>query len=161
MKNFITCFKDPVFLNFFYSRIRPVEGKTDRYERFRWVSPCGPETNFIEVDSVPIIWQFMAENEEGFLELEDSSKTFKIPFQPASLYIDEAGYLFHAGLARTGNVGLIKSPGLSEELYKNLQINANDEILSYRHIPVDGSTKLALKTLDDFGYLGKEEISDD
>jgi len=24
VKNFITCFKDPVFMKFFYSRIRPV-----------------------------------------------------------------------------------------------------------------------------------------
>ena len=81
VKNFITAFKDPVFLNFFYSRIRPVQGKTDRYEKFRWVSPCGPETNFIEVDSVPIIWQYMAKNKNDVYELEDSSKTFKIPFQ--------------------------------------------------------------------------------
>ena len=82
-------------------------------------------------------------------------------FKPSSLYIDEYGYLFHAGLERTGSVGLIKSPGLSEELYKNLQINENDEIISYENKPVDNqSTKNALKILDDLGYLGKEEFED-
>ena len=82
--------------------------------------------------------------------------------KPSSLYIDEYGYLFHAGLERTGSVGLIKSPGLSEELYKNLQINENDEIISYENKPVDNqSTKNALKILDDLGYLGKEEFFDE
>ncbi|CAG5097926.1 Oidioi.mRNA.OKI2018_I69.XSR.g15293.t1.cds [Oikopleura dioica] len=56
VKNFITCFKDPVFLNFFYKRIRPVREKEARHEGFNWISPCGHESNFIQVDLLPVIF---------------------------------------------------------------------------------------------------------
>ena len=50
VKNFITCFKDPVFLKFFYPKIRPIREREVGYEDmgFTWVSPCGPETNYIK-----------------------------------------------------------------------------------------------------------------
>ena len=53
-KNFVTCFKDKEFLDFFYSRIRPVREKEERHDGYRWISPCGVESNFIKVDLVPV-----------------------------------------------------------------------------------------------------------
>ena len=53
-KNFVTCFKDRDFLDFFYSRLRAIRPDEGRYDEYRWVSPCGPETNLIRVDLVPI-----------------------------------------------------------------------------------------------------------
>ena len=81
VKNFITCFKDPVFLKFFYSRIRPVRERESRYPPYRWVSPCGPETNYIEVDLLPIVWHKFERDAEGRLLLVDTSDTFRLPFQ--------------------------------------------------------------------------------
>ena len=80
VKNFITCFKDPVFLKFFYSRIRPVREREARYDEFRWVSPCGPETNFIKIDLLPIVWHKF-EEVDGQRYVVDTSGTFKQLFQ--------------------------------------------------------------------------------
>ena len=58
---------------------RPRE-REERYPDFRWVSPCGPETNFIKVDLVPIVWQKI-EVIDGIQSIVDTSGTFTIKFQ--------------------------------------------------------------------------------
>ena len=50
----MTCFKDKEFLDFFYSRVRPVRETEERHDGYRWISPCGVESNFIKVDLVPV-----------------------------------------------------------------------------------------------------------
>ncbi|KAF9944501.1 hypothetical protein BGZ65_011963, partial [Modicella reniformis] len=53
-KNFTSCYKDPKFLDFFISRIKP--NSTALFPEYPWVSPCGKELNFVEVADTPIIF---------------------------------------------------------------------------------------------------------
>lgn len=46
VKNFITCFKDKAFLEFFFKRLK--KNSTDRYqESFPYLSLCGRERNYV------------------------------------------------------------------------------------------------------------------
>ena len=86
MKNFITCFKgevtpfwceilrdsfniyffydlyiDKKFLAFFFRRIK--RNSTGRYEGdFPYVSPCGPETNYIRCDDLPVVFTHLLDD---------------------------------------------------------------------------------------------------
>ncbi|KAG0243447.1 hypothetical protein BGX31_010730 [Mortierella sp. GBA43] len=51
-KNFTSCYKDPRFLDFFVSRIKPND--TGLFPEFAWISPCGKELNFVEAADTPI-----------------------------------------------------------------------------------------------------------
>ena len=87
--------------------------------------------------------------------LIDSSESFKIKFNPSSLLIDENGFLFHDGPERTGGVALIKSPGLAEEIYSQLNIDSEGELLSYQDIPVENSkTRTSISILKEYSLFG-------
>ena len=45
-KNIATCLKAPKFLRFFFSHVKPND--TGKHEEYPFVSPCGPEMNFIK-----------------------------------------------------------------------------------------------------------------
>lgn len=47
-KNFVTCFKDAEFLDFFYTRLRAVREGEEKYEEYRWMSKCGVESNYVK-----------------------------------------------------------------------------------------------------------------
>ena len=89
----------------------------------------------------------------------DTSGAIQTLFTPSSLYIDDEGYLFHAGEEKTGSVGLIKSPGLAEELHKKLAFDENEDIIAFDYIPIENSaTKEALELLKKHNLLGNPEI---
>ena len=76
--------------------------------------------------------------------------------KPESLYIDPDGYLFHAGLEKTGGVGLVKSPGLAEEIYKNMLFDDDGHIVQYGQIKIENTRTIeSLHELETYGYLGK------
>ena len=55
MMNFVTCFKDPEFLTFFFKRVKL--NNSERYqEHFPFVSPCGIELNFIRCEDLPVVF---------------------------------------------------------------------------------------------------------
>lgn len=62
IRNFTSCYKDPAFLDFFYSRIRlndtaEVEAQTYRSEGYEFVSPCGMEINYVKPDDAVLVYQ--------------------------------------------------------------------------------------------------------
>lgn len=62
LRNFTSAFKDKVFLDFFYDRIRindavEGEGVKLREEGFTWVSNCGKERNYIRPDDSVLVFQ--------------------------------------------------------------------------------------------------------
>jgi hypothetical protein len=55
MKNFTSCFKERHFLRFFFNRLKSNDtGKYD--ETFAFVSPCGPERNFVHCEDTPFVF---------------------------------------------------------------------------------------------------------
>ena len=80
----------------------------------------------------------------------------KLDLKPETLYIDPDGYLFHTGLEKTGGVGLIKSPGLAEEIYNKLVFSADGELEKYNDTKIQNSSTIsALEILNQFGFLCK------
>lgn len=53
---------DVKFLNFFFRQLRPNPGRFR--DKFPYISPCGPEMNYIRSESQPVIFHSF---EEGFL----------------------------------------------------------------------------------------------
>lgn len=69
--------------------------------------------------------------------------------------MDPDGYLFHSGIEKTGGVGLIKSPGLAEEIYKELVFSDDDEIVRYGDIKIENASTInSLDILQQYGFLG-------
>ena len=73
----------------------------------------------------------------------DSSGSFEIEFNPESLFIDENGFLFHDGPEQTGGVALVKSPGLAEDIYSQLNFDSNGALLTYNDIIIRNSETIA------------------
>eukprot|EP00054_Salpingoeca_dolichothecata_P024507 m.167188 g.167188 ORF g.167188 m.167188 type:complete len:219 (-) comp25035_c0_seq2:204-860(-) len=111
IKNFTSCFKDPVFLDFFFKRLK--KNDTGRYpEEFPYVSPCGRELNFIRVDDRPIVYHTLVPTSfdltnrnasfPSVKELATSQErcdfvfagTFRFPFDPTRLCMLDSGRLY-------------------------------------------------------------------
>jgi len=135
IRNFTSCYKDPAFLDFFYQRLRLNEGedvvsRSSREAGFQFVSPCGPETNYVRADDTVLVFQKLVP--EG-LTYAGSLKT---PFQPASLRVDpHSGYLYHPSplppksrrrsnpTSRYGPYSLLRSSLVLEAFAKTLDIS--------------------------------------
>ncbi|KAK0553573.1 hypothetical protein OC844_006279 [Tilletia horrida] len=115
-KNITSCFKSAPFLDFFFQRLGPnpaldrssasstppkkqtpvalarAELENDALqEGYPWLSPCGPEMNFVKAEATPVVFREL--DEEGFLHWGGS---LKVPFDPAQMVVDiETGYLYH------------------------------------------------------------------
>ena len=114
-RNFVSCFKEKIFLQRFYSWLRP--NTTGKFaEAFPWISPCGTkEVNYIRIeDSVaPIAFGDLLSNNDSCLRdslsntkvyLEDQgplllgigSSVVTEPFAPHLLRIDDhTGRFYH------------------------------------------------------------------
>uniref|UniRef100_A0A8D1RWT0 Uncharacterized protein n=1 Tax=Sus scrofa TaxID=9823 RepID=A0A8D1RWT0_PIG len=111
MKNFITCFKDPQFLVFFFSRLRP--NRSGRYETsFPFLSPCGRERNFLRCEDRPVVFTHLlaAGPEPPRLSYCGGGEALTVPFEPARLLpLAANGRLYHPAPERAGGVGLVRS----------------------------------------------------
>lgn len=110
--------EDKAFLDFFFTRLRrnaPEEddedGKQYRERGYRWVSPCGPELNYVRSSSSPIVYQDLSPEGDAFFlrgappTIDFSARspgsllyagTLTTPFDPTSLRADpHTGYLYH------------------------------------------------------------------
>lgn len=118
MKNFTSCFKEIDFIHFFFTRLRL--NRTGRYQdTFPFVSPCGPERNYIRCDDLPIVFTNLCAHQTDpskyFLEMNHSKNRLQFPFQPQHLFMDSRGRLYHPADRKYGSVGLIKS-SLADQL---------------------------------------------
>ena len=68
--------------------------------------------------------------------------------------MDENGFLFHRGPQKTGNVALIKSPGLAEEIYSKLEFDC-DGNLEYYELPKDKGLQTRLELVTDSLNMNK------
>ncbi|NWR55295.1 CH082 protein, partial [Bucorvus abyssinicus] len=111
VKNFITCFKDPAFLAFFFTRLEP--NRSGRYEaNFPFLSRCGRERNFLRCDDRPLVFTHLlpGAGKNRFLAYGGAGDRLVVPFRPESLVMaPENGRLYHAAPARAGGVGLVRS----------------------------------------------------
>ena len=102
---------DKVFLRFFFKRVRV--NKTGRYgDEFPFVSPCGPEMNFLQCDDQPVVFTHLVDDDNSARSLAFGgfADTLRVPFQPSKLcMLPQSGRLYHPAPERTGGIGLIKS----------------------------------------------------
>ena len=114
-KTFITAFKAPKFLDFFWRNIR--NNTSNVHPEYPWISHCGRELNFIKCEaSIPIVFHDLIRkvdddndqyrsyevsldeaeqnNFEFFLQF---GGTLRVPLDPSQLKCDlETGRLYHA-----------------------------------------------------------------
>ncbi|XP_065609651.1 LOW QUALITY PROTEIN: UPF0598 protein C8orf82 homolog [Cyrtonyx montezumae] len=118
VKNFITCFKDERFLAFFFRQLQP--NRSGRYEdSFPFMSPCGPEHNFVRCQDVPIVFTRVLEGERkgeaALLSYCGGGERLVVPFRPQCLtFCPENGRLYHPGPRGEGGVGLVRSALVEE-----------------------------------------------
>lgn len=102
---------DKAFLRFFFKRLQ--FNKTGRYTTdFPFVSPCGPEMNFVRCDDQPIVFTHLVKNDSRThcLAFGGHADMLTVPFQPEKLcMLPQSGRLYHPAPDRTGGVGLVKS----------------------------------------------------
>lgn len=124
MKNFTSCFKDKVFLEFFFKRVR--SNDTDRYrDTFPFLSLCGRERNYIRCDDLPIVFTHLVDSGTK-LTFGYAGEALTVPFQPNKLYMSpETGRVYHPAQDWIG-VGLIRSK-LAIELSKGFIFTAADD----------------------------------
>lgn len=116
MKNFVTCFKDPQFLVFFFSRLR--RNRSGRYEAaFPFLSLCGRERNFLRCEDRPVVFTHLLTAGRGPPRLSycGGGEALSVPFEPARLLpLAANGRLYHPAPERAGGVGLVRSALASE-----------------------------------------------
>ncbi|XP_069771074.1 UPF0598 protein C8orf82 homolog [Narcine bancroftii] len=110
IKNFVTCFKDKMFLVFLFKQLR--RNVTGRYQEFPYLSPCGRERNFVRCEDLPIVFTHLigTESPEGeLLSFGGGGEKLAVRFEPESLFMPVNGRVYHPAPERTGGVGLLKS----------------------------------------------------
>jgi hypothetical protein len=101
-KNIATCLRDGKFLNFFFKQLRTARPEDLQWvamsppepasqdspeilkERFKYVSPCGKEMNFVECADVPIVFQELEKSSDGNYNFTYAS-SLTVPFHPDKL----------------------------------------------------------------------------
>ncbi|ESN97042.1 hypothetical protein HELRODRAFT_85834 [Helobdella robusta] len=117
IKNFTTCFKDKKFLKFFYTHLKlNVAGKYGKL--FPFISPCGPEMNFIRCNSLPIVYNKIISQTADLSSdlLLYAGEQLSQSFVPSKLFVESvSGRLYHPGPNICGGVGLVASD-LAQEI---------------------------------------------
>ena len=109
---------------FFFKRLK--QNNTERYrEDFPFLSPCGPERNFIRCDDRPVVFTHILPGEtpeEGdLLSYNWAGDRLTLPLEPEKLCMcPESGRVYHPAQAKTGGVGLVRSV-LAIELSKSFE----------------------------------------
>lgn len=148
MKNFTSCFKEKVFLNFFFKNVK--FNQTDRYrDTFPYVSMCGIERNYIRCDDVPIVFTHIVPSDiDGQFNLVIAYSDLKYPFIPESLYMlpesissenedeDEGvlrheGRIYHKADDKFGGYGLIRST-LAQDIGNCFILDSNRNPIQFR-----------------------------
>lgn len=125
MKNFTSCFKDKVFLAFFFKRLR--RNTCGRYEdSFPFMSLCGRERNFIRCDDLPLVFTHLL-NDGQDLSYGYTGDKLTYPFTPDKLFMSpETGRVYHPGDEKFEGIGLVRSK-LAIELSKGFEFEAGED----------------------------------
>ncbi|GAA6047196.1 hypothetical protein JCM3770_006946 [Rhodotorula araucariae] len=135
-RNVATAFRDPRFLDVFFTRLRRNDGaagneaRTLREEGYEFVSPCEGEMNYLRPDRAGSGLVFQA-LEDGNLRY---AGTLTLAFDPTALRVDpETGYLFHpspisarrnkGASSRYGPYSLLRSSLVVEHFAKSLELD--------------------------------------
>ena len=102
-------FTEKDFLRFFFKRLKP--NKTSRFPEFPYVSPCGPEMNYVRCDDIPIVFtKVLHIDNETVLSYNNGEERLVFPFSPERVCMQPStGRVYHPGPVKCGGVGLIKS----------------------------------------------------
>lgn len=111
-KNIATCIKNLEFLDFFFRRLRRVnEGEREilrqlhAQDDYPFVSPCGPELNFVRPADLPIVFHSINDGKDGSKELVFGGSMVQ-PFCPDRLAISRvSGRLYHELIDPDGDDG--------------------------------------------------------
>eukprot|EP01135_Chromosphaera_perkinsii_P003424 Nk52_evm48s242 gene=Nk52_evmTU48s242 len=102
--NFTSCLKEIKFLDFFFKRLRA--NNTGSYEEFfKYISPCGKELNFIEVEDTPYVFHTLKEVDGEDVLIYAGSMS--VPFDASQLYMSDEGRIYHPG--PKGSLCLLRS----------------------------------------------------
>lgn len=113
---------DPSFLSFFFKHIRL--NTSDRHTTFRYVSPCGPEMNYVRATDAP----FLFRNRSGD-QLWIHGTTLAAPFTPDQLAVSPAGGLYHPG---PGGVFGRVAGALLAELAAQIETSEDGYVLTWK-----------------------------
>ena len=130
-KNIATSIKNTEFLNFFFRRLRRVGPKQIEVlrqlsveEDYPFVSPCGPELNFVRPADLPIVFHGIHTTDDGETELVFGGSLTQ-PFYPNKLAISKTtGRLYHELLRSAEEDG--SSTG--NEVYPSTPLHASDRL---------------------------------
>ncbi|XP_078689528.1 UPF0598 protein CG30010-like [Branchiostoma floridae x Branchiostoma belcheri] len=130
VKNFITCFKEKKFLEFFFKRLK-MNDMTRYSDDFPYLSPCGRERNFVRCDDRPIVFSHILEPtddaEKPVLSYNGGGDKLTFPFHPDKLcMLPRSGRVYHPAPEKVGGVGLVKS-SLAIELSRDFKFGEEGE----------------------------------
>ncbi|XP_033113186.1 UPF0598 protein CG30010-like [Anneissia japonica] len=139
VKNFITCFKDKKFLAFFFKRLKL--NNTGVYvEDFPYVSPCGPELNFVRCDDRPIVYTNIIKTDDGdLLSYNHAHEKLTVEFQPEKLcMLPKTGRVYYPTKEKYGSVALVKS-SLAIDFSPHLEFGQEGEYAPPTHFTWKGT----------------------
>lgn len=130
-RNDATCLRAPQFLDFFFSRIRPVAGAPPTPmppkwkeplelfgDEYRWMSPCGKELNLVKAEDTPVVYRGLESNGQGDWALTYAG-TLREPFDPARLAVRDGRIYFCPALGLRGllhpDLALTLAAAISED----------------------------------------------
>ncbi|KAJ3181906.1 hypothetical protein HDU85_003422 [Gaertneriomyces sp. JEL0708] len=94
IRNFTSCFKDKPFLNFFFQNLLP--NVTQQHPEYEWISPCGPEMNFIKAEDTPIVYHSLTSDNSHLSWAGD----LRHPFHPQDIVVGTSGRLYYPSPVR-------------------------------------------------------------
>ncbi|KAA0163411.1 hypothetical protein FNF31_00588 [Cafeteria roenbergensis] len=98
-KGITTSIKSDKFLDFFFSQIRPnarehAGADASIVSQYPWISPCGPEMNFVRAADTAVVFTELRKSPEGGHELVYGG-TLRTPMVPERLRMSPEGRLYH------------------------------------------------------------------
>lgn len=114
-KNFTSAFKDRQFLKFFFDRLQ--SNNTDRYTtEFPYLSRCGYERNYVQVDDCPIVYTHVMGNQISY---NYGGDLMAVQFEPEQICMcPQTGRVYYPTTERYGRLALVRSK-LAIELSKH------------------------------------------
>jgi len=156
LKNFTSCFKEKKFLAFFFKRLKI--NTTGAYlPDFPYVSPCGPEINYVRCDDRPIVFTGVTPGKAGedLLMYGHAGDLLTVNFQPEKLCMfPHSGRVYHPAMEKVGGVGLVKS-SLAIELSKLFLFDDGESSPPTHFVWKNNKIKL---TNELFSLIKKEEL---
>lgn len=126
----------PAFLDFFYRNLR--SNDTDSHPEYAYVSPCGPELNFVRCAGSPIVFDRLEPASDlpgSAYRLFYNRCALSSDWHAERLHVSTAGDLYYP--APVGNMGRF-SPGLTLELGRSIEWAGANYVLTWegRRIPL-------------------------